>query len=600
MRDSQEEPVKEAVVASEEGFSETLADIIISTVKREKRIKLSKLAKTLREDVKNVEAQVKTLQAHGVVELQYPSNIFAGPTVVLADQTSEKRQETELPEDKKLLEGYDVTNDSVTAKINIWSSPSRDLPVYELTMPHLGIGTQAMINALASRLAQEVPIEIEDITDPRKIIELKQKFFRQAEDDIKNRLPKIGEDRAKMLAGILLHCMYGLGETEMILADNWLEEIAINSSKEPILVYHKKHGWLETTKYLRSEEEIYNFAAQIGRKVGRDITSLHPIMDAHLLTGDRVAATLFPISTFGNTITIRRFARNPWTIIHLIDPEVNCLSKEMAAFLWMAIQYELNILVAGGTAAGKTSVLNAVCSVIPATQRIISIEDTRELTLPQALQKNWVPLTTRNPNPEGMGAISMLDLMVASLRMRPDRLIVGEVRRRQQAEAMFEAMHTGHSVYCTMHADTVAQVQRRLVEPPIRIPQSEVEALHLILVQYRDRRKGIRRTLELAEVLSSGETLDVNYLYRWRPRTDTFEKANDSIRIVEELNLHTGMTVSEIKKDLKEKQAILQWMLDNSIKDVDKVGQVMRSYYKNPDVVLDAVRNKKKAGSIIK
>ncbi|MEE9525912.1 MAG: type II/IV secretion system ATPase subunit, partial [Candidatus Woesearchaeota archaeon] len=318
------------------------------------------------------------------------------------------------------------------------------------------------------------------------------------------------------------------------------------------------------------------------------------IMDAHLLTGDRVVATLFPISTAGNTITIRRFARNPWTIVHFIDPKINCFSIEIAAFLWLAMQYELNILVAGGTASGKTSVLNAVTSLIPATQRIISIEDTREITLPDSLLRNWVPLTSRNPNPEGKGGISMLDLMVASLRMRPDRMIVGEVRRRAQAEAMFEAMHTGHAVYCTMHADTVAQVLRRLVEPPIKIPQSEVEALHLILVQYRDRRKGMRRTLELAEVLSGEDKLNVNYLYRWIPRTDKFEKTDDSVRIIEELNLHTGMTPKEINKDLKEKQMILQWMLKNNIRDVNDVGQVMRIYYKNPNIIINAAKKSQK------
>ena len=132
--------------------------------------------------------------------------------------------------------------------------------------------------------------------------------------------------------------------------------------------------------------------------------------------------------------------------------------------------------------------------------------------------------------------------------------IVGEVRRKAQAETMFEAMHTGHSVYTTLHADTVDQVKRRLIEPPIEIPRSEVESLQLVLVQFRDRRKGIRRTLELAEILTGGkEQLETNYLYRWMPRTDTFEKVNDSIRVFEDLNLHTGMTPKEIRDDLKER-----------------------------------------------
>tara|TARA_Y100000031_G_C8209569_1_gene380242 strand:+ start:126 stop:776 length:651 start_codon:yes stop_codon:yes gene_type:complete len=201
--------------------------------------------------------------------------------------------------------------------------------------------------------------------------------------------------------------------------------------------------------------------------VGREITGLHPIMDAHLLSGDRVASTLFPVSTAGNTITIRRFARNPWTITTLIAN--NTLSKEMAAFIWLAMHYEMNILVAGGTASGKTSMLSAISGLLPTNQRVISIEDTREITLPEELEWNWVPLTTRNPNPEGQGEVTMLDLIVSSLRMRPDRIIAGEVRRKAQAETMFEAMHTGHSVYTTIHADTVEQVKRRKTQIRIQI-----------------------------------------------------------------------------------------------------------------------------------
>jgi flagellar protein FlaI len=260
------------------------------------------------------------------------------------------------------------------------------------------------------------------------------------------------------------------------------------------------------------------------------------------------------------------------------------------------MQYELNIIVAGGTASGKTSVLNGITSLIPPKQRIISIEDTREIFLPKDLHWNWVPLTTRNPNPEGKGEITMLDLMVASLRMRPDRIIVGEVRRKEQAEAMFETMHTGHSVYATMHADTVEQVERRLLEPPIAIPKSELGALHLIIVQYRDRRTGRRRTLELAEVLSAegdDNTVELNYLYRWRPRSDTFEKINESIRLMQELNLHTGMTTAEIKKDLKDKEEILKWLIKHQIKEVDLVGKITKIYYATPEVIIEAAKNDK-------
>lgn len=500
-----------------------------------------------------------------------------------------------------VLEKYDVVVDNVPAVVTIKRQSNENVPIYDIKIPKLDIATEALMKHITEKLAKQVKVETEEITDPRKMVQLKHKFYEGAKKAVANAFKHTDEKTIALLAGILLHRMYGLRETELLMGDNNLEEVAINNSKENVAVYHKKYGWLKTNMGLGSEEEIYNFASQIGRKVGRQITSLNPIMDAHLLTGDRVAATLFPISTGGNTITIRRFARNPWTIIHFISPQYKTLSKEIAAFLWQAIEYELNIMVAGGTASGKTSMLNALAAFTPPNQRIISIEDTREILLPKNLHWNWIPLTSRNKNPEGEGEVTMLDLIVASLRMRPDRMIVGEVRRREQAETMFEAMHTGHAVYTTMHADTVEQLKKRLLEPPISIPKNEVEALQIMLVQYRDRRTNRRRVLEVAEILASGkDDLDMNYIYRWRPRIDTFEQINKSIRVVEDLNLHTGMTVKEIEQDLDEKGRILEWMLKNKIMTVDGIGKIMKNYYLDKNIILKYVQGNRKADSLLK
>jgi flagellar protein FlaI len=498
------------------------------------------------------------------------------------------------------LQSYTIVADNVPARVDIIKRPEEYTPVYEVKFPTIEPATQAVLEAIKERLIEIVKIEISEILDPKVMEDIKNRFLESAKNAISQELPTIADKEKNVLAGSLVHEMLGMGKLEIVLNDDDLEEIVINNSSESVYVFHKKWGWLKTNIIVPTEEQIYNYASLIGRKVGRQITNLNPLMDAHLITGDRVNATLFPISTKGNTITIRKFRREPWTIVHFIDPTQKTMTKEIAALLWLCMQYELNILVAGGTASGKTSVLNALMPFIPPNHRIISIEDTRELRLPDFL--HWIPLTTREPNPEGKGEVSMLDLLVNSLRMRPDRIVVGEIRRQREAEVLFEAMHTGHSVYATLHADRAEQVIRRLTNPPIDLPESLLESLHLVIVQYRHRRLGIRRTLEVAEFIPGetgkfGSRLEI--LYRWKPSTDTIERARSSIRLINEIRLHTGMTDEQMEDDLKEKESILQWMLDNNVRTVNTVGKVVAEYYHDRNKVLKIVKSKGKPEEII-
>ncbi|MFT4310523.1 MAG: type II/IV secretion system ATPase subunit [Candidatus Woesearchaeota archaeon] len=561
---------------------------------KQKTLSFDVLASQLDVSFGVIEHIVRVLDKKKIVRIHYPLNVLSAPKVTLLDFEEEKNNQLHLAKDKKCIEQYTVHADYVTAHIRIWAVPFENTPIYEIVHHDISYPVRCFLESLVEPLAEQITGIKDKDEDPKK------KYMDGALRVLASSLPGLPESQRHFLAGYLVHRAYGLGELEIVLADNWLEEVAINGHEEPLSLYHKRYGWLKTTKFFDKESEIYNFASQIGRRVGKQINTLNPIMDAHLQTGDRVAATLSPISTMGDTLTIRRFSRNPWTVVHMIDPKNHTMSKEVMSFMWMAMQYELNIMVVGGTASGKTSVLNTLASLIPPTNRIISIEDTREISLPKALHWNWVPLVSKSANAEGRGEVSMLDLMVASLRMRPDRIIVGEIRRKQQAESLFEAMHTGHSVAATMHADTAEQVKRRLTQPPIDIPENELQALQLVCVQYRDRRRGVRRTLEVAELLPAAhdEKINLNYLYRWLPRRDKFVKDEHSVRVIEDMNLHTGMTQHEVEQDLHEKELILQWMLDNKIMDVDKVGQVMRIYYKYPKLLLDTIKDSGNASSL--
>jgi flagellar protein FlaI len=502
----------------------------------------------------------------------------------------------------KKIDQYGVMADEVKCNVLIYETPEEYIPIYEITYPEVEKATDVVLQYLREKLVETVTVHISEILDPKQSEAIKKRFMEGTKELIVKEFPELSRTDQNTLTGRLVHDMLGLGPVEMILADPNLEEVVVNNSKEPVWVYHKKHGWLKTNVQIPTEEQIFNYASLIGRKIGRQITNLTPLMDAHLLTGDRVNATLFPISSSGNTITIRKFARNPWTIVSFLEPEAKTLTPEIAALVWLCMEYELNVVVAGGTASGKTSMLNAIMPFIPPNHRVISIEDTRELTLPNFL--HWIPLTTREPNPEGKGEVTMLDLMINSLRMRPDRIVFGEIRRQREAEVLFEAMHTGHSVYSTIHADTSDQVKQRLTNPPIELPEAMLESLNLILVQYRHRRLNIRRTFEVAEVVPSyretGETqVNVNVLYRWKPKTDKLEKMWESDRIFKEIELHTGMTHREIGADLKEKEIVLNWMLKNRINSVNTVGKVIADYYHDKSLVTGIAKKGKKASELL-
>jgi flagellar protein FlaI len=385
--------------------------------------------------------------------------------------------------------------------------------------------------------------------------------------------------------------MLGLGPLEIMLSDDNIEEVVINSSDEPVWVFHKKYGWLKSTVVIKNESDIYNYAASIGRKGGREVTNLSPLMDARLTTGDRVNATLFPVSARGNTITIRKFSRKPFTITHLM--QLKTVETEVLALLWLAIEYEMNIIIAGGTATGKTTFLNALMVFIPPNQRIISIEDTRELNLPSSL--HWVPLLMREPNPEGRGEVTMLDLVVNSLRMRPDRIIVGEIRRHREAEVLFEAMHTGHSVCATLHANTSQETLIRITNPPISVPESMVAALDLILIVDRQRKDSIRRLSEITEVLPViGEDgkyhAKLNTLFKFQLKTGELEMTNRSEKLFKDLQELSGDSIKEINTDLDEKKMILDWLVKKNIATVNSVGKVIAEYYKNKETVLKVVK----------
>ncbi|HEY9703523.1 MAG TPA: ATPase, T2SS/T4P/T4SS family, partial [Allocoleopsis sp.] len=485
-----------------------------------------------------------------------------------------------------VLESYGFRADRIPLTVTIIKKHGEFVPTYSLQLSAISKTTELILEKVRLELIRRVSLGTEDIGDLKKTDLVEDKFNELIGVLIDKYFPDSDLETVNFLRSYLKINSLGLGNIELLMSDETLEELVINQATEPAWVYHKKHGWLKTNVYLRNEEQTKHYASIIGRKVGRQITVLTPLLDAHLETGDRVNATLSPVSTNGNTITIRKFSKDPWTITKFVKTKT--IAPEAAALIWTAIQYELSALIAGGTASGKTSALNVFANFFPPNQRIISIEDTREIVLPKFL--HWVPLNTTLPNAEGKGEINMGDLLVNSLRMRPDRILVGEVRRKRETETLFEAIHTGHSVYATFHANSAKETVERLTNAPLEVPKIMLPAISLVIVQFRNRRSGKRRTFQIAEILPEG---DANVIMQYDIKKDVLVKINKSKALFDNISLFTGMSESEINAELNDKVKVLNYLAEKNISDVDGVGRIVAEYYTNKDGLMKYVNSHK-------
>ena len=494
--------------------------------------------------------------------------------------------EASIEEGKKLIDSYNFNSKNIPITINVYKKKGEFVLIYDVSIASISKNTEIILEKIRQELTNQVSLGMVDILSLKESDVIEKKFMEAIGILIQKHFPDVDQNTEDFLKTYLMQKSLGMGSIEILMDDKSLEEIAINGAKDFVWVYHKKHGWLKTTIKLKSDEQIRHYSSMIGRRIGRQITILEPLMDANLSTGDRVNATLEPISVEGNTMTIRKFAAKPWTITDFL--KTGTISPEAASLIWMGVQFELSALIAGGTATGKTSMLNVVANFFPPNQRIISIEDTREIQLPEFLHQ--VAMVTRLPNPEGKGEVSMLDLLVNSLRMRPDRILVGEIRRKREAEVLFEAIHTGHSVYATVHANDASETITRLVSPPIEIPKTMIPAISMIIVQYRNRRTGIRKTFQIAEVLPDATP---NVLMQLDIKTGNFNKVSRSKSLMHTIQMFTGYSESEINKSLREKETVLKWLVKHNINDINDVGRAIAEYYTYKDDLMKRVSKNK-------
>ncbi len=360
----------------------------------------------------------------------------------------------------------------------------------------------------------------------------------------------------------LTNDLKGYGKIDSLLKDDELEEIMIIGKNKPVYVYHRKKGMMITEINL-SEIETKQIINKIANYVQRKIDKETPILDARLPNGSRVNATIPPITADGSTITIRKFKKEQLTILDLIKS--NSLSPHLAAFLWINIDglnvRPSNIIISGGTGSGKTTTLNTLSSFIPSDERIITIEDVLELQIPQ---EHVIRTETRPPNIEGKGEINMDILLKNSLRQRPDRIIVGEVRSKE-AITLFGALNTGHSGMGTLHANSTQETITRLINPPMNVPSIMINSIDFIVMQNRifHPTKGIiRRVTEVAEVVGMEmNKVQLNKIYQYDYSEDKLEYTAISSKALNEMASMKGISIKEITKEIKDRES---YLIENS------------------------------------
>ncbi len=317
------------------------------------------------------------------------------------------------------------------------------------------------------------------------------------------------------LAREILDEIFGLGPLEPLLKDPTISDILVNRSDR---VYIERNGKLELTGLsFKDDQHLMQIIDRIVSRVGRRVDESSPMVDARLADGSRVNAVIPPLAIDGPTLSIRRFGRDPLTARNMIENKT--LTEPMLELLSSMVKGKLNILISGGTGAGKTTLLNVLSGYIPPTERVITIEDAAEL---QLKQEHVVRLETRAPNIEGKGAVRQRQLVINSLRMRPDRIVVGEVRG-EEAFDMLQAMNTGHegsmtTVHANSERDALARIENMCLMANLNIPerairQQMVSAIHGV-VQVARMADGTRKVIAISEITGmDGDMITMNDIF---------------------------------------------------------------------------------------
>lgn len=382
------------------------------------------------------------------------------------------------------------------------------------------------------------------------------------------------------------------GQLTPIVNDKYVEDISCNGPDLPVYIYHNKHGNIATNLSYPADE-LRQVVLELSQRADKHISVANPTVSGRTEEGYRIQLTLSDeVSPKGSNFTIRKYKEEPFTPVDLI--QFNTFSIEQMVYLWLAIENRKSLIFAGGTAAGKTTSMNAISMFIPPGSKIVTIEDTQEISLQHS---NWVQSVTRDSFGQmDEGKIDMYQLLRDALRQRPEYIVVGEIRG-EEAQTLFQAMNTGHTTYSTMHADSVRAAIDRLKNEPINVSKQLINALDIVSVQVRKTVDGDirRRCKEMVEVQgtqhSNKNNIAAKPIFEYQNDNDEISKVSTS-SVLEDIRIENNWTEEELEQEMNDRKLILQSMAEDEKQyEYREVANVFRTYNRSPEKVVERFKS---------
>ncbi len=400
----------------------------------------------------------------------------------------------------------------------------------------------------------------------------------------------LNEYQVEKLLYYLERDFIGYERIDGIKHDINVEDISCDGYNSPVFVYHSDYEQIITNVY-HEEEELDDFVVKLAQRSGKGISKRRPQVDATLPDGSRAQLTLGKeVSDHGTNYTIRQFKDVPFTPVDLVNWKT--FSLDEMAFLWLCIENHKSLIFAGGTASGKTTSLNAVSLFIPSNSKIVSIEDTREVELPQ---RNWIASVTRPSfSDDDKGDVDEFDLLEAALRQRPDYIVMGEIRG-EEGRTLFQVMSTGHTTYTTFHADNVGEVLKRFTTEPINVSKTMFTALDLVSIQTATRVQGqkVRRNKSITEINhydAENDEINVQDVFQWQAETDEFLEMGNS-NTLDEIMFDRGWDREKLDDEIFKRQTVLAYLIHEGLNTYTQVAATFQAFINDPETILSLMAN---------